>query len=189
MQSKHNNLTAGMINAGNEIATCLMDASIQNQMGGIGGCKEYDLNSFPKKFHQIIERYLANHIDSVQAIYTAMEQQRACEENENCFCDILDLTELKITYGQHEDQVIYFQDVKDRHLERALNTLLSGAQGFDKFEWLCENISKHHKFMIGNNNLVNPTLGTKVFEYIVVKNMHEGSDTFVLYVTDVKRII
>jgi hypothetical protein len=67
-------ITETMKQAGNEIAEHLVDANIRKNMGGLGGCPEFDINDFPSAYHDLIEAYLAQEIDSVTAIYIAMER-------------------------------------------------------------------------------------------------------------------
>ena len=67
-------VTKTMKTAGNEIAMHLIDASIRHTCGGLGGCKSFDINDFPSAYHDLIQAYVANEIDSVTAIYVAMSR-------------------------------------------------------------------------------------------------------------------
>ena len=51
----------------------MMDASICNSMGGLGGCKHFDPADFPKHLHEIIRMYLDGEICSVEGIWMAMK--------------------------------------------------------------------------------------------------------------------
>ena len=44
-------------------------------MGGLGGCKEYDLMDYPAEYRDIIELYIMDKIESVEAIYIAMKRK------------------------------------------------------------------------------------------------------------------
>ena len=60
------------VEAGREAASAMMNASIHNSMGGLGGCKHFDHTDFPKHLHEIIRMYLDGEICSVEGIYMAM---------------------------------------------------------------------------------------------------------------------
>ena len=64
--------TKAQVEAGCEAASAMMNASIQQQMGGLGGCKHFDLAGFPKHLHEIIRMYLDGEIFDVEGIYMAM---------------------------------------------------------------------------------------------------------------------
>ena len=57
---------------GERIASALMDASIQSSMGGLGGCKHYNLSNFEPEMHPYILAYLEGVHDSVAILYAAM---------------------------------------------------------------------------------------------------------------------
>lgn len=57
---------------GSDLMSALFDASIQNTMNGLGGCKIFDINSFPVRWHNLITAYLNNDICAVTACYVAM---------------------------------------------------------------------------------------------------------------------
>ena len=57
---------------GEELIEALMDASIHKAMGGMGGCKEFDLSDFKPEFHPYITRYINGSLDSVALTYAAM---------------------------------------------------------------------------------------------------------------------
>lgn len=61
---------------GEHLSEHLCTASIQKSMGGLGGCKSFDINNFPKQFHKYIEAYVyGNNEDSVAIIYAAMKDK------------------------------------------------------------------------------------------------------------------
>lgn len=64
------------ITVGNDIAAHLCDASVQKALGNnkLGGCKPFDLHNFPEKYQDLIAAYINNEIDSITAIYIAMER-------------------------------------------------------------------------------------------------------------------
>ena len=70
-----------MIKAGNDIASLLIDASIQKQMGGLGGGRAYSISNFPTKFQDIIQAFIDDKIDSVTAIYLAMEMFKPSQKS------------------------------------------------------------------------------------------------------------
>jgi len=53
----------------------LFDAAIQNDMGGIGGCKSFNMANFPEKFHDLIRAYLNKEMCSVEACFIAMSRE------------------------------------------------------------------------------------------------------------------
>jgi hypothetical protein len=57
---------------GSNLMTALFDASVQNSMGGIGGCKTFNINEFPERWHKLITAYLNHEICAVTACYIAM---------------------------------------------------------------------------------------------------------------------
>ena len=75
---KVNIISKEMKLAGEEIANYLMSITIENAMGenNTGGCRSFDINNYPKKYHRIIKLYLNEDIVSVEAIYLAMENER-----------------------------------------------------------------------------------------------------------------
>ena len=64
--------TKAQVEAGCEAASAMMNASIRNQMGGLGGCKHFDYADVPKHLHEIIRMYLDGEICSTEGIYMAM---------------------------------------------------------------------------------------------------------------------
>ena len=50
----------------------LMDASIRKAVGGMGGCKEFDLSDFKPEFHPYITRYINGSLDSLAITYSVM---------------------------------------------------------------------------------------------------------------------
>jgi hypothetical protein len=65
-----------MRSAGEEVASCLMNATIAKSMGGLGGCRRYDIDDYPEEFREIITAYVEQKIVSVEAIYLAMEKAK-----------------------------------------------------------------------------------------------------------------
>jgi hypothetical protein len=59
--------------AGLSISSNLYDAQIQKSMGGLGGCKHFDINNFPQEEQPYILMYIKGDIDSVTAIYLYMK--------------------------------------------------------------------------------------------------------------------
>ena len=76
-------VTKEMIKAGMDIASDLITASAQYQLGGLGGCKPYDIGKFNPKYQDLIEEYVTTYTSSVVAIYLAMqnESELALEED------------------------------------------------------------------------------------------------------------
>lgn len=60
--------------AGRDIAAQLCSANAQFYMGGLGGCKEFNLTEYPEQNHDLILAYLHSEIHSVEAIYIAMNR-------------------------------------------------------------------------------------------------------------------
>lgn len=69
-------VTPEMIQAGNQIAADLTDASISRQMGGLGGSSTFEewqqKQDIPNQ--DLILQYLNDEIDSVTAIFMAMDR-------------------------------------------------------------------------------------------------------------------
>jgi len=68
-------VTEKMRKAGNSIVSDLYDAGIHKCMGGLGGCKNLDYSDFKANL-DLIRKYMEDDIDSVQAIYIAMERAK-----------------------------------------------------------------------------------------------------------------
>ncbi len=51
-----------------ELLSHLYDASIQSSMGGLGGCKHFEIEAFPAKFQKYIQNYVDAKRDSSQCI-------------------------------------------------------------------------------------------------------------------------
>lgn len=70
-------VTPEMVKAGNDIASVLIDASVANSMNGLGGSTTWD-EFVSRQTHNrdIVIDYLENRIESVTAIYLAMERAR-----------------------------------------------------------------------------------------------------------------
>ena len=69
-------VTAGMAEAGSQIASDLVGASISFHMGGLGGAKnweEFEAGHSGRNM-DLIRRYINDEIDSVTAIYLAMHR-------------------------------------------------------------------------------------------------------------------
>lgn len=67
-------LSQPMIDEGNEAAAHLFDAHIEKCLGGTGGCKHFELETYPARFHDLITVYVENKMDFVEAIYIAMRR-------------------------------------------------------------------------------------------------------------------
>ena len=63
-----------MVREGQEFIEALMDAQLQKAFGGIGGCKEFNLEAFPARFHDLLIAYLNEDLMSVEATYIAMQR-------------------------------------------------------------------------------------------------------------------
>lgn len=71
-------ITESMVKAGSEMASNLMNAQIEYTLGGAeGGCRKFDINNYPEKWHDIIMAYLTKDMQSVECIYRAMEMEKA----------------------------------------------------------------------------------------------------------------
>ena len=57
---------------GELIASLLVNAQVSKGMGGLGGCKEFDLSDYPARFHKLVVAYLNHEISSVTVFYIAM---------------------------------------------------------------------------------------------------------------------
>jgi hypothetical protein len=64
---------------GEELGMALFDADIHRALGGLGGCKHFDLNNFKEEFHPYILEYFKGNNDSCAIIYAAMKTK---EQNE-----------------------------------------------------------------------------------------------------------
>lgn len=63
--------TPEQIEKGNQCSSELHDASIRFSMGGLGGCKAFDITDFHYK--ELVWAYINGHKDSVECISIAME--------------------------------------------------------------------------------------------------------------------
>jgi hypothetical protein len=57
---------------GEKVNSALYEASIQASMGGLGGCKRFNLNAFDEDVRPYIEEYLKGNLDSVAITYADM---------------------------------------------------------------------------------------------------------------------
>ena len=57
---------------GEKVSAAMYDASIRSSMGGLGGCRTFDLSDFDADVRPYIEAYLQGDLDSVAIIYAAM---------------------------------------------------------------------------------------------------------------------
>ena len=64
-------VTDKMKKAGNDIANFLINANIENEM-----FNTFDVKKYPKKYRNIIQLQINDEIDSVTAIYMAMEMEK-----------------------------------------------------------------------------------------------------------------
>lgn len=78
------NVTAEQVAAGQRISSELTNASIRKSFGGMGGCKELNLDDFHYK--DLVRAYLDNEIDSVAAIYLAMKELEETKMKEKPIC-------------------------------------------------------------------------------------------------------
>lgn len=56
-----------------ELCGQLHDASIRAAMGGLGGCKTFNLSDFSPEYHNLIMRYVTDDITSIEAMLLAAE--------------------------------------------------------------------------------------------------------------------
>ena len=64
-------VTGEMIEAGNNMGSLLIDATISRSLGGLGGCPT--ATDIPVKYKEIVDLYLRDMIDSCHAIFWAMK--------------------------------------------------------------------------------------------------------------------
>lgn len=57
---------------GERVASVLMTANIQHSMGGMGGCKHFDINGFDEDVRPYILAYQEGNHDSAAIMYAAM---------------------------------------------------------------------------------------------------------------------
>lgn len=71
-------ITKEMTQAGQDICDHLMSAQVEQSMSGLGGCREFDLDNYPKKYHGMILKYIdkEHELMSVDCIYMAMEMAK-----------------------------------------------------------------------------------------------------------------
>ena len=69
-------VTEKMKEAGSQIASDLINASISKAMGGLGGAKDWKefKNNYKGENMDLIKKYVGNEINSVTAIYIAMRR-------------------------------------------------------------------------------------------------------------------
>jgi hypothetical protein len=64
---------------GEKVSKALYDASIRHSMGGLGGCREFDLDNVDEDVRPYIQAYLEGDLDSVAITYAAMRaKELAC---------------------------------------------------------------------------------------------------------------
>jgi len=73
-------VTEEMVEAGRKIANNLISANCQKSMSGLGGVKDFDLMDYPEEHRDVITQYLNGDIDSVTAIYIAMQNASVMED-------------------------------------------------------------------------------------------------------------
>jgi hypothetical protein len=73
-KNKDYNVSDEVAKEGNDLMSALFDASIQNSMGGVGGCKTFNINEYPERWHELILAYLNDEIYAVTACYIAMKK-------------------------------------------------------------------------------------------------------------------
>jgi hypothetical protein len=52
----------------------LMDATVERQMSGLGGCREFKLENYPGRFHDLVLAYTDTDMTSVECTYIAMQR-------------------------------------------------------------------------------------------------------------------
>ena len=70
-----------VIDAGDDLMSDLYDATIQKSLGCLGGCKEFDINSFKPEHQPYIEMYLNDKADSMTLTYMFMKKVEIEEYN------------------------------------------------------------------------------------------------------------
>ena len=60
--------------AGESIASHMMDACIQIGMNGLGGCEPFDVNQYPYEEREFLDAYIDDVITSTEAIYLYMRK-------------------------------------------------------------------------------------------------------------------
>jgi hypothetical protein len=73
-KNKEYGVSDAVAKEGDDLMAALFDASVQTSMGGVGGCKDFDLNEFPIRWHKLISAYINHEICAVTACYIAMKQ-------------------------------------------------------------------------------------------------------------------
>ncbi len=73
-------INENVVNAGKDIANCLISARCSYSMAGLGGCEKFDINKYPIRYHSLILDYVLGKIESVEAIYVVMREE---EQKEN----------------------------------------------------------------------------------------------------------
>jgi hypothetical protein len=66
-----------VVEVGKSLMSRLMDASARKSLGGLGGCQVFDLNDFPTEFHDLIQAYINEEVDAVEAAFIAMRRAEA----------------------------------------------------------------------------------------------------------------
>ena len=67
--------TLKQVSTGQVFMEAILDASIQNDLSGLGGCKSFNMVDFPEKFHDLIQAYLNKEMCSVEACFIAMSRE------------------------------------------------------------------------------------------------------------------
>jgi hypothetical protein len=57
---------------GEKVTSNIFTASIQNSMGGLGGCKTFNIENFDEDVRPYIDAYIKGNNDSVAITYAAM---------------------------------------------------------------------------------------------------------------------
>lgn len=65
-----------MVEAGKRMASSLINAEIQIDMDGLGGVEKFNVSNYHPDDRRIINDYLDKEIETVEAIYRAMEKAR-----------------------------------------------------------------------------------------------------------------
>lgn len=58
---------------GEDLSEALMTATLRKSMGGLGGCKNFNIQDFHQEFQPYIQEYLKENHNSAAIIYSAMK--------------------------------------------------------------------------------------------------------------------
>ena len=66
--------TEEMIKEGEDFNSALFNASVEQCMGGLGGCKHFEITSYPASWRDLIILYVDHEKGSIELTYLAMER-------------------------------------------------------------------------------------------------------------------